>query len=277
MTSCLMRPALLKCYRRYVVFCKNVHMRKGHRCHRHNDLIPSYAIHYLRSFWRAHMSIWECILGRVQKFTSVNYTTQACAEHLQTHTHICHTQWFTCRVLHPGWGIRPSCLMIWVWRSSVRQRGDCWSVRTAAGFTDAQRERDRETHLIGGEWSFLWYGWRVKLYTCMNLDIFFTIVTFFLEYCWKFHSIYCRDVYVLFNTVKRSKNKLVFNRTSISILFLPSFCVDDCCSLAAIHINFALHTYTPCNQRLSIFFATAFPYHFFSNFPWKNSLRKPVG
>lgn len=143
MTSCLMRPALLKCYRRYVVFCKNVHMRKGHRCHRHNDLIPSYAIHYLRSFWRSHMSIWECILGRVQKFTSVNYTTQACAEHLQTHTHICHTQWFTCRVLHPGWGIRPSCLMIWVWRSSVRQRGDCWSVRTAAGFTDAQRERDR--------------------------------------------------------------------------------------------------------------------------------------
>lgn len=141
MTSCLMRPPLLKCYQRYVMFCRNVHRRRGHRCNRYNDLIQSYASHYLRSFWISHMSIWECILVRVQSFRSVNYATQACAEHLQTQAHIRHTEWFTRRVLHPGSEIRPSCPMIWVWRSSMRQRGDCWSL---AGFTDAQRDRQRE-------------------------------------------------------------------------------------------------------------------------------------
>lgn len=54
-----------------------------------------------------------------------------------------HTEWFTFWVLHPGSEIRPSWPVIWVWRSSMRQRGDCWSL-TIAGFIDAQWDRQRE-------------------------------------------------------------------------------------------------------------------------------------
>lgn len=181
-----------------------------------------------------------------------------------TFTHM-HTEWFTFWVLHPGSEIRPSCPMIWVWRSSMRQSGDCWSVRIA-GFTDAwERQRERLITLVVSE-CFCGMGeWVIHLralwHVSHNLHILTQIpfkVSQLLLWLWFFLS------------VKRSVNKLTkvhkvtFNCMSMTYIdfhfsFIPHrWLLSSGCNPPQLYIQIHFIYKYSANKEMALFHETVF-------------------
>lgn len=184
-----MIPPLLKCYQKYVVFSTKVDRGEGTDVANINDVIQKVCkllLEIILEIPYIHLRMCSCESPEIQK-------CELCYPGMCWTSADTHSLPYTRRVIYAPSAasrFRDQALLSNDMGVEKLNEAERWLLITEDHRVHwcTARQREGETHLIGGEGLFLWHGRRIELYTCVNSDMFCTSGTFLLEYHLKSQS-----------------------------------------------------------------------------------------